>query len=83
MVELEAIACLQVVQFILEIGLTQVVFEGDLAVVSSALVHGTREFADIRTQASIFQYVDFIHVNRSCNSVAVAPAKKVKSALGL
>ena len=42
-VELEALACYRAVQFALEIGLTQVVFEGDSAVVIDALQHGTGE----------------------------------------
>ena len=40
-IELEALACLRAVQFVLEIGLTRVVFEGDLAAVIDALWHGS------------------------------------------
>lgn len=37
-VELEALACLKVVQLALEIGLTQAVFERDSAVIINALL---------------------------------------------
>ena len=62
--DLEALACLKVVQFALEIGLTRVVFEGDSAVIINALFHGMGELAsfgnildDIRLHSSIFQFV--------------------------
>ena len=40
-IELEALACLRAVQFVLEIGLTRVVFEKDLAAVIDALWQGS------------------------------------------
>ena len=96
-VELEALACQQVIQFALEIGLSRVVVEGDSVVVEgdsivviNALLNGTGKLAsygnildDIRVQASAFQCVDFIHVSRVCNFVADALAKKASFILGL
>ena len=38
---------------------------------------------DIRVQAAIFQFVDFSHTSRVCNSVADALAKKSSSSVGL
>ena len=61
MADLEALACLKAVQFALEIGLTQVVFEGDSAVIINALLHGMGELAsfgnilvDIRLHSFVF-----------------------------
>lgn len=34
---------------------------------------------DIRLQSTIFQFVEFVHVSRSCNSIANALVKKAKS----
>lgn len=34
---------------------------------------------DIRLQSAIFQFVEFVHVSRSCNYIANALAKKAKS----
>ena len=42
---LEALACLKVVQFALELGLTCVVFEGDSIVIINALLHGAGDMA--------------------------------------
>ena len=87
--DLEALACLKAAQFALEIGLTRVVFEGDSAIIINALLHGTGELAsfgnildDIRLHSSIFQFVEFVHVSRNCNSVIDALAKKAKSNVG-
>ena len=87
--DLEALACLKVVQFALELGITRAVFEGDSAVIINALLHGAGAFAtfgnildDIRMLSTIFQFVEFIFVNRGCNSVADALAKKAKLIVG-
>ena len=87
--DLEALACLKVVQFALEIGLTRVVFEGDFAVIINALFHDAGELAsfgnildDIRLPSSVFQFVEFVHVSRNCNSMADALANKTKSNVG-
>ena len=88
--ELEALACQRVVQFALEIGLNQVVIEGDSVTVIEALKNGSGQFAsygnvldDIRSQLAGFQYVEFSYTSRVCNSVADALAKKAKSGVGL
>ena len=84
--DLEALACLKAVQFALEIGLTRVVFEGDSAIIINALLHDASELAsfgnildDICLHSSVFQFVEFVHVSRNCNSVADALTKKAKS----
>ena len=66
------------------------VFEGNLTVVINALIHSTGELSsygniieDICVQASVFQFVEFNHVNRVYNFVADALAKKANSVLGL
>ncbi|XP_065634433.1 uncharacterized protein LOC136069632 [Quercus suber] len=88
--ELEALACLRAVQFALEIGLTQVVVEGDSVIVIEALQNGSGQFAsygnileDVRSLLSHFQYVVFSYSSRVCNSVADALAKKASSSSGL
>ena len=87
--DLEALACLKAVQFALELGITRAVFEGDSAAIINALLHGAGAFAsfgntldDIRMLSSVFQFVEFIFVNRGCNSVADALAKKAKLLVG-
>ena len=87
--ELEALACLRVVQFASEIGLTRVVFEGDSAAVINALRQGLGKLTcygnvldDIRVHGSAFQYCNFNLVSRLCNSVADALAKKANSVVG-
>ena len=86
MAELEALACQRAVQFALEIGLNQVVVEGDSVTVIEALKNDTGQFAsygnildDIRFQSTSFQYVEFSYTSRVCNSVANALAKKANS----
>ena len=87
--ELEALACQRAVQFALEIGLNQVVIEGDSVIVIEALKNGLGQFAsygnfldDIRSQSAGFQYVEFSYTSSVCNSVADALAKKAKSGVG-
>ena len=88
--DLKALACLKVVQFALELGLTHVVFEGDSIVIINALPHGVGDMAsfgnildNIRMHFAVFQFVEFVYVNRSCNTVADALAKKAKSDVGV
>ena len=88
--KLEALACQRAVQFALEIGLTQVVVEGDSVTVIEALKNGMGQFAsygnildDIRFQSTCFQYVEFSYTSRVCNSVADVLAKKASSSVGL
>ena len=87
--KLEALACQRAVQFALEIGLTQVVVEGDSITVIKALKNGSGQFAsygnildDIRFQSTGFQYVEFLYTSCVCNSVADALAKKANSHVG-
>ena len=89
-VDLEALACLKVVQFALELGLTCVVFEGDSIVIINALLHGAGDMAsfgnildDIQIHSTVLQFEEFVYVNRSCNVVADALAKKAKSVRGV
>ena len=86
---MEALACQRAVQFALEIGLNQVVIEGDSVTVIKALKNGSGQFAsygnvldDIRSQSVGFQYVEFSYTSHVCNSVADALAKKAKSVVG-
>ena len=60
--DLEALACLKAVQFALEIGNTQVVFEGDSTVIINALLHDASALAsfdnildDIQLHSIVFQ----------------------------
>ena len=73
----------------METGLTRVVFEGDSAVIINVLLHGASELAsfgnildDIHLHSFVFQFMEFVHVSRNCNSVADALAKKAKSNVG-
>ena len=84
--DLEALACLKVVQFALELGLTCVVFEGDSIVIINALLHGAGDMAsfgnildDIWIHSAVFQFEEFVYINCSCNVVVDALAKKAKS----
>ena len=86
----EALACRRAVQFVAEIGLHEVTFEGDLAVVINAITAGATEHAsyghiigDILAQAASFSSFEFCYVNRSCNRVADSLAKRAKSGLDL
>ncbi|XP_075649942.1 uncharacterized protein LOC142620462 [Castanea sativa] len=83
--DMEALACRKAVEFVAEIGLQRVVFEGDSAMVINALNHNTAGLSsygvvieDIRNQASMFQFVIFPHTSRSCNCVADALAKQAR-----
>ena len=87
---MEALACRRAVIFAKQIGLRQVLFEGDSAVVIQALIQGnstSSEYGniieDIRTLATDFDFCHFIHVKRNCNVVADALAKKAKTLSGL
>ena len=87
---MEALACRRAVIFAKEIGLRQVLFEGDSAMVIQALIQGnstSSEYGniieDIRTLATDFDFCHFIHVKRNCNVVADALAKKAKTLSGL
>ena len=70
-VKLEALACRRAVQFAMEIGLIEVIFEGTFDF--SAYGH---IIEDICSQAAAFQFSVFCHVSHNCNIVADALAKK-------
>nr|XP_023878428.1 uncharacterized protein LOC111990888 [Quercus suber] len=83
---MEVLACRRAVLFAKEIGLRQVIFEGDSAVVIQAIIHGISTSAeygniidDIRSLATDFDFCHFNHVKRNCNVVADALAKKAKT----
>ena len=59
-------------------------------VIINALLHGADCMAsfgnilgDIRMHSDVFQFVEFASVNRKCNAVADALAKKAKSVRGV
>ena len=81
----EALACRRAVQFAVEIGLHDVIFEGDAAVVINAISKGLANQSlyghlvdDILGQASHLHFSEFCFVPRSCNAVAAALAKRAK-----
>ena len=89
-VELEALACRRAVQFALEIGLREVIFEGDSAPVIQAILTGSADQSAygniidyICCQAAALQFSNFYHVKRNCNLVTDALAKKAKNYTGL
>ena len=82
----ETLACKRAVQFAAEIGLHEVIFEGDAAGVIQAIknreadqsAHG-HIVGDIQDQVSLLAFSDFCFVPRSCNKVANALAKRAKT----
>ena len=79
----ETLACRRDVQFGVEIGLHEVTFEGDTAVVINAISNGAANQSlyghiidDILAQASLLSFSELCFVNRSCNKVANALAKR-------
>lgn len=86
---MEALARQRAVEFATELRLQRVIFEGDSTIVINAIIQGTSGFStygnvveDIRCQATLFQSCMFNHVNRFCNCVADALARKAKSEQG-
>ena len=84
----ETLACRCVVQFTVEIGLHEVIFEGDAAGVIQAIknreadqsTHG-HIVCDIQDHVSLLAFSNFCFVPRSCNRVADALAKRAKTGL--
>ena len=83
----ETLACKRAVQFAIEIGLHEVIFEGDAAMVIQAIknrevdqsAHG-HIVGDIQDQVSLLSFFFyFFFVPRSCNRVANALVKRVKT----
>ena len=88
MTKVEALACRRVLQFATEIGLKDVVFEGNSIVVIQAITEGLgfaygNIIEDILYQASVFHFSNFSHFKHNCNIVADALAKKTKDYIGL
>ena len=83
--EVEILACRRPVIFVLELSLLKLVFEGDAAGVINAIKYGSAEHSssgriidDIYHSSSQLNCFDFCFVNRSCNKVVIALAKKAK-----
>ena len=81
--EVEAMSCRRVVKFAYEVGIHDIIVEGDSLTVIQALNYGSASEAlygnlidDITVFASSLSIVEFKHVKRSCNRVADALAKK-------
>ena len=81
--EVEAMSCRRAVKFAYEVGIHDIIVEGDSLIVIQALSHGEvceapygNLIDDILVLASSLSIVEFKHVKRSCNRVADALAKK-------
>ncbi|KAK9993781.1 hypothetical protein SO802_023484 [Lithocarpus litseifolius] len=82
----ETLACRRAVQFAVEIGLHEVIFEGDAAVVIQAVQNREEDqsahghiVGDIQDQVSFLAFSDFCLTPRSCNRVADALAKRART----
>ena len=78
----EALACRRAIQFAVEIGLHEVIFEGDATVVIQAIKNREADqssyghiVGDIQDQVSLLAFFYFYFVPRSCNRVADDLAK--------
>ena len=87
--DMEDLACLRAVQFVTELDLHCVIFEGDSAAIISAVSQGISLLSsfgnildDVRCLIPSFSSGKFSHVNRSGNLVADALAKKDSSNVG-
>ena len=86
--EVEALACRRAVLFAKELCLHEVLFEGDSQIVINALADGRAEqsiyghiIGDILYEAAQLSFSEFVYVNRNCNRVVDAMAKKAKTGL--
>ena len=84
--EVEAIACRTSVRFALQLGLVDVVFEGDSETITAAINSGSSCFSsfghildEVRKLALNFVSVLFVHVKRQGNVVADKLAKASKT----
>ena len=84
--EVEAIACREAVRFALQLGLTDVVFEGDSESITMAINSGNPCFSsyghildDVKALVLNFVSVSFLHVKRQGNAVADKLAKVAKN----
>ena len=76
-VELETLAVIKALEFATDLGLAPVVLEGDLEILTNALMDATLSLAsfglliqDIKAYAEFFQYISFSHVRKG-NIVAL------------
>ena len=81
--EVEALACQRAVSFAIELGLCDLVIEGDSTLVIQAIKDGQpcqsfygRIVDDILHLTTQLRCFSFCHVKRNCNRVAIALAKK-------
>uniref|UniRef100_A0A7N2L8S2 RNase H type-1 domain-containing protein n=1 Tax=Quercus lobata TaxID=97700 RepID=A0A7N2L8S2_QUELO len=88
--EVKALGCRRAVQFAIEIGLQEVIFEGDAVVVIQAAKDGLADqsmyghlIGGILQQASELCRFEFFCVNRTCNRVANALASRTSVGLDL
>ena len=88
--KVEAFACRHAVSFAVNLSLNEVIFEGDSTIVIQAINGGLSSPSlyghivdDILHLASQLRYYKFYHVNRNCNKVADALAKKSRVRLEL
>ena len=84
--EVEAIACREAVRFALQLGLANVVFEGDSESITNAINSGSPCYSsfghildDAKALALNFVSATFIHVKRQGNVVADKLAKVAKT----
>ena len=84
--EVEAIACRTAVRFALQLGLADVVFEGDSETITATINSGSPCFSsfghildEVRKLALNFVSVLFVHVKRQGNAVADKLAKASKT----
>ena len=84
--EVEAIACRKVVRFALQLGLAEVVFEGDFETITTAINSGSPCFSSfghildyVKALALNFVSATFVHVKRQGNVVADKLAKASKT----
>ena len=87
---MEALACRRAVLFAKEIGLSDVIFEGDSAEVIQAIIQENSNHPDfghiiddIMILASDLNSFQFCHVKHNCNVVVDALAKRAKNTLSL
>ena len=81
----ETLACQRAVQFAVEIGLHEVVFEGDAAVIINVIAQGLANQSlyghivdDILAQASLLSFSVFWFIPQLCNTIVDALAKRAK-----
>ena len=87
---MEALACRRAMLFAKEIGLSDMIFEGDFAEVIQAIIQENLDHPDfghiiddIKILASDLNSFQFCHVKRNCNVVANALTKRAKNSSSL